>query len=50
MNDQEIKDRWREYFDKLFNVNYSQDVRNLIIPSEDLNRDILHRIRPFVVK
>ena len=31
VKDEEIKERWRDYFDKLFNGNYSQDVGDLTI-------------------
>ena len=37
MKDEDIKERLREYFDKLFNGNYAQDVSDLTILSEDLN-------------
>ena len=43
-------ERWKDYFDKLFNDNYVQDVNDVNIPPKDLNRDFMHRIRPFKVK
>ena len=45
VKDIDIKERWKEYFDKLFNGNYVQDVGD-VKPPEDLNRDFMHRIRP----
>ena len=39
-----------EYFDKHFNDNYAQDIGDLTIPLEDLNRDFIHKIRPCEVK
>ena len=50
MKDTDIKERWNEYFDKLFNGNFVQDVGDVNIPSEDLNRDFMHRIRLCEVK
>ena len=50
MKDTDIKERWKEYFDKLFNGNYIQDVGDVNIQPEDLNRDFMHRIRPCEVK
>ena len=46
----DIKERWKEYFDKLFNANYVQDVGDVNIPSKDLNRDFMRRIRPCEVE
>ena len=50
VNDKDIKERLKEYFDKLSNGNHAQDVDDLIIPSENLNRDFMCRIRPCEVK
>ena len=50
MKDTDIKERWKEYFDKLFNGNYFQDVSDMNIPLENLNHDFLCRIRPCEVK
>ena len=36
VKDEDIKERWREYLDKLFNGNYAQDVGDLTLPSKDL--------------
>ena len=50
VKDEDIKERWREYFDRLFNGNYTQNVGDLTIPLEDLNRNFMCRIRPCKVK
>ena len=50
VKDIDIKERWKDYFDKLFNGNYAQDVGDVNIPPEDLNRDFIRRIRPCEVK
>ena len=50
MKDTNIKEKWKEYFDKLFNGNYVQDIGDMNIPSEDLNHDFMRRIRPCEVK
>ena len=50
VKDTDIKKRWKEYFDKLFNGNYIQDVGDVNIQLEDLNRDFMCRIRPCEVK
>ena len=50
VKDIDIKERWKNYFDKLFNGNYAQDVGDVSIPPEDLNRDFMRRIRPCEVK
>ena len=50
IKDTDIKERWKEYFDKLFNGNYVQDVGDVNIPTEDLNLDFMHRIKPCEVK
>ena len=44
VKDTDIKERWKEYFDKLINGNYIQDVDDVNIQPEDLNRDFMHRI------
>ena len=44
VKDTDIKERWKDYFDKLFNGNYAQDVGDLTIPSEDLNHGFMRRI------
>ena len=38
------------FFDKLFNSNYIQDVGDVNIQPEDLNRDFMRRLRPCEVK
>ena len=50
MKDTDIKKKWKEYFDKLFNGNYIQDVGDVNIQPNDLNRDFMRRIRPCKVK
>ena len=35
--DEEIKERWREYFDKLFNGSSTQDLGDLTIQCQDMN-------------
>jgi hypothetical protein len=41
--DEEIKNRWREYFDKLFNKdNWSSSIE-LDISLDDLDRQFVHR-------
>ena len=50
VKDTDIKKRWKEYFDKLFNGNYIQDVGDVNIQPEDLNRDFMLRTRPYEVK
>ena len=50
MKDIDIKERWNEYFDKLFSGKYVQDVSDVNIPPKDLNRDFMRRIRSCEVK
>ena len=50
VKDTDIKERWKEYFDKLFNGNYVQDVGDVNIPLEDLNYDFIRRIWPCEIK
>jgi hypothetical protein len=42
--DEDIKNRWREYFDKLFNEDSGSSSIELDISSDDLNRQFMHRI------
>jgi hypothetical protein len=44
VRDEKVKERWRTYFDKLFNGNQGQDVSDLAITSEEINRDFIRRI------
>jgi hypothetical protein len=46
----DIKNRWREYFDKLFNENSGSSSIELDISSDDLNRQFMHRIQESEVK
>ena len=44
VRDEEIKKRWREYFDKLFNCSSTQDLDELAIQCQDMNRNYMRRI------
>jgi hypothetical protein len=48
--DEDIKNRWREYFDKLFNKDSGNSSVELDISSDDLNRQFIHRIQESEVK
>ena len=50
VRDEEIKERWRHYFDKLFNGSSTQDLDDLIIPYQDMNHNYMHRISESEVK
>lgn len=43
--DEEIKERWRLYFDKLFNGDQSRHIEDISIPYEMVNRDFERRIQ-----
>ncbi|KAL6558464.1 hypothetical protein OROMI_018814 [Orobanche minor] len=45
VQDKEIKERWRSYFDTLFNGHQEQDIGNLSIPSNMINREFKRRIQ-----
>jgi hypothetical protein len=45
-----INNRWREYFDKLFNEDSGSSSIKLDISSDDLNRQFVHRIQEYEVK
>ncbi|KAL6568984.1 hypothetical protein OROGR_000709 [Orobanche gracilis] len=45
VQDKEIKERWRSYFDTLFNDHQEQDIENLNIPSSMVNREFKRRIQ-----
>ncbi|KAL6497691.1 hypothetical protein OROHE_027016 [Orobanche hederae] len=45
VQDKEIKERWRSYFDTLFNGHQEQDIGNLNIPSSMINLDFKRRIQ-----
>jgi hypothetical protein len=47
---EEINERWRSYFDRLFNRNQVQDVGDLAITSEKVNRDFICRIQKHEVR
>jgi hypothetical protein len=48
--DEDIKNRWWEYFDKLFNEDSGSLSIELDISSDDLNRQFVHRIQESEVK
>jgi 23S rRNA pseudoU1915 N3-methylase RlmH len=48
--DEDIKNRWQEYFDKLFNEDSGSMLIELDISSDDLNRQFMHRIQKSDVK
>jgi hypothetical protein len=48
--DEDIKNRWQEYFDKLFNEDSESSSIELDISSDDLNRQFMRRIQEFEVK
>ncbi|KAL6575803.1 hypothetical protein OROHE_000784 [Orobanche hederae] len=45
VQDKEIKERWRSYFDTLFNGHQEQDIGNLNIPLSMVNREFKRRIQ-----
>jgi hypothetical protein len=48
--DEDIKNRWREYFDKLFNEDSGSSSIELDISSDDLNKQFMRRIQEFEVR
>jgi hypothetical protein len=48
--DENIKNMWWEYFDKLFNEDSGSSSIELDISSDDLNRQFMHRIQESEVK
>jgi hypothetical protein len=48
--DEDIKNRWREYFNKLFNEDSGSSSIELDISSDDLNRQFVCRIQESEVK
>ena len=50
IRDEEIKERWREYLDKLFKGSSTQDLDDLIIQCQDMNRNYMRRISEFELK
>jgi hypothetical protein len=48
--DEDIKNRWWEYFDNLFNEDSGSSSIELDISSNDLNRQFVRRIQEFEVK
>jgi hypothetical protein len=47
---EDIKNRWREYFNKLFNEDSGSSSIELDISSYDLNRQFVHRIQESEIK
>jgi hypothetical protein len=50
IKDEDIKNRWREYFDKLFNEDSVSSSIKLVISSDDLNRHFVCRIQESEIK
>jgi hypothetical protein len=50
IKDEDIKNRWWEYFDKLFNEDSESSSIELDISSDDLNRQFVRRIQESEVK
>jgi len=50
VRDEEIKKRWREYFDKLFNGSSTQNLDDLTIQCQDMNCNYMCRINESEVK
>jgi hypothetical protein len=48
--DEDIKNRWQEYFDKLFNEDSGSSSIELDISSDDLNRQFVRSIQEYKVK
>jgi hypothetical protein len=48
--DEDIKNKWREYFDILFNEDSGSSSIELDISSDDLNRQFMRRIQESEVK
>ena len=44
VRDEEIKERWREYFDELLNGSFTQDLDDLIIQCQNMNHNYMRRI------
>ena len=50
VRDEEIKERGREYFHKLFNSSYTQDLDDLSIQCQDMNHNYMHRLANMKLK
>jgi len=50
VRDEEIKERWREYFDRLFNSSSTQDLGDLTIQCQDMNRNYMRKISELKLK
>ena len=50
VRDEKIKEKWREYFDKLFSDSSTQDLDDLIIQRQDMNHSYMRKISESEVK
>ena len=50
VRDEEIKERWREYFDKLFNGSSTQNLDDITIQCQDMNCNYMRIISESEVK
>jgi hypothetical protein len=50
IKDEDIKNKWQEYFNKLFNEDSGSSFIELDISSDDHNRQFVHRIQEYEVK
>ena len=50
VKNEEIKNRWRDYFDKLFNAEAASEAGDNIIPMEEINRDYKRMICLYEVR
>ena len=50
VRDEEIKERWREYLDKLLNANTTQDLDDLTIQCQDMNYNYMRRLANLKLK
>ena len=50
VRNEEIKERWKEYFNRLFNGSSNQDLGDFTIQCQDINRNYMRRISESEVK
>jgi hypothetical protein len=50
IKDEEIKERWRSYFNRLFNGNQIQDMGDLPITNKEINCDFIRKIQKHEVR
>jgi len=50
VRDEEIKERWRESFDRLFNSSSTQDLSDLVIQCQDMHHNYMRRISESKIK